>query len=160
MTTKAQHEMLTKDTQAKFPYLIHISHDDLGDWYYCNTDEEISYGGHHYTPALFSIEQPEETTTSIKNTKLSLSIVDTEEDWIATIRNSGHKRFKLELVAAIAYYDGNGLPVIEPIESNEFILTDANWEDLMVSWSVVFDDNMNIQIPCDVAGAANFPGCV
>ena len=160
MTTKAQHQMLTQETQAKFPYLIHISHETLGDWYYCNASQSITFGGHTYEPCVFSIEQPEETSSSIKSTRLSLSALDSDDDWVANIRNSGYKRFSLELVAAILYWDSNGQPVIEEIESNEFILTDASWEDLMVSWSVVFDENMNIQVPCDVAGAANFPGCV
>ena len=160
MTTKAQHEMLQRDTQAKFPNLIHISHETLGDWYYCNASENISYGGHTYKPCVFSIEMPEETTTSIKNTRLNLSALDTDDDWVALIRQSGDTRFTLEIVATILYWNQSGNPVIEALESNEFILTNANWEDLMVSWTVVFDDNMNIQIPCDVAGAANFPGCV
>ena len=161
MTTKALHEMLRQDTQAKFPYLIHISHKTLGNWYYCNSGESIAFNGHTYKPALFSIESPEKTSTSMKDTRLTLSIVDSEgDDWIANIRNSGNTRFEMEMSAVILYYDDSALPVVEELESNSFVLTEASWEDISVSWNVVFDDNMNLLVPIDVAGAANVPGCV
>lgn len=161
MTTKAAHEMLKQETQAKFPYLIHISHKSLGDWYYCNSSESIDFNGRLYKPALFSIESPEKTASSMKNTRLTLSIVDSEgDDWIANIRNAGSARFEMEMSAAILYYDDDANPVVEELERNSFVLTDASWEDVSVSWNVVFDDNMNLLVPMDVAGAANVPGCV
>ena len=161
MTTKAQHEMLAQATQAKFPYLIHISHKTLGDWYYCNSGDSIEFGGRTYRPSLFSIESPEKTSTSMKDTRLTLSVVDTEEDdWIANIRNSGNTRFEMEMTATILYYDDDAKPVVEEIEKNSFVLTNASWDGVSVSWAVVFDENMSILVPVDVAGAANVPGCV
>ena len=158
MTTEAKHQMLVGETRAKFPYLIHISH-SLGDWYYCNCDKEISYAGKTYKPAVFSIAAPEETSSSIKNTSLSLSVVDTEEDWIANIRNAGNERFKFEFSAMIYYERDSGEPLLEELESNSFMLTSASWNDLTVNWTVVFDENMSINVPCDIAGSANMPAC-
>ena len=94
-------------------------------------------------------------------TSLTLSLVDTEEDdWIANIRNSGNKRFSLEMAAVIHSYDENANPVVEELERNSFVLTAAKWTELSVTWTVVFDDNMNLLVPLDVAGGANVPGCV
>lgn len=157
MTPAAKYQLLRMNSHAKFPYLIEIRNDDLGVFRYANTDRDIEYQGETFQCGYFLVTPPERSESSIGDAKLTISAVDTE--WISRIRTT-QKRSTCKFVACIDYYDQNGNPVLEPIEENTFLLTSAQWDDLTITWTMVFDENMGIMIPCDVANSLNFPGCV
>lgn len=157
MTPAAKYELLRMNARARFPYLIKITNEDLGMFLYTNTDREIEYEGETYKPAYFEIVPPERSESSIGDSKLTISAIDGE--WIAAIRST-QKRSTCRFIACIEYKGAGNVLVIEPIEDNEFLLTAAQWDDLTVSWTMIFDDNMNIMVPCDVANSLNFPGSV
>ena len=156
MINKSKHEMLVQRTRARFPYLIHIYNEDLGDFYYCNCDKDMEYDGHSYTAGVFEITPPERTDTSIGNAMLRISSVDMQ--WIRKIRQT-QKRSRISFVASIEYYD-NGQKIIEPVEDNEYTLVKATWDGgTMIQWEMIFDEDMDINCPPDIAGPMNCAGC-
>jgi len=151
MTPSAKKEMLRMETQAKFPYLIKIVHEDLGTFRYANCDEAVEYNDEIYEPAFFSVRRGARSEGTIQNAELSLSAVD--QEWIVKIRST-QKRAKLYFVAAIVY----GTPIeVEPIEIEEYGLKVASWNDLEISWEMIFDENMDVLIPSDVATSSKNP---
>lgn len=152
MTPKAKAELLRMQTQAKFPYLIKIEHEDLGTFCYANCDETITYDGNDYEPAFFTIERGSRSEGSISNATLSFSAVD--QEWIVKIRST-QKRAKLYFVASIVH----GTPLqVEPMEVEEYTLKLANWDELMISWEMIFDESMDLLIPSDIATSSKNPG--
>lgn len=156
MTPEAKKQTIMERTRANFPYLIHLYNEDYGDFYYANTDRDIEYDGHTYVSCLFSVLPPQKTNTSISNTKLTLSAID--QTWIVKIRNT-QKRSKVDFVALIGYYGNEGQYEIEPLSDSTFTLTDVSWDDVSITWTMIFDDRMDIRVPCDIGGSQNCPGC-
>ena len=146
MTNKAKQEMLRMETMAKFPYLIHITRYSLNeqreDLYFANSDTDVIYDGHTYKAGFFVIDPPEKNDAGISNAKITISAVD--QEWIVKLRDT-QKRATIEFLAVIQY----AIPQqpIEPIEVMEFELTNADWTDTTVQWTMVFDEGMDIQIP-------------
>jgi hypothetical protein len=136
-------------TRAKFPYLIEIVNSDLGTFRYANCSRDVPFEDNTYTAGLFSITPPEQTSTSISNAKLTLSCVD--QTWIKKIRST-QNRSTMRFIASILY-DGT----CEALEDNTFTLTIAEWDESNISWTMVFDDNMNILVPPDIASSQNTP---
>ena len=151
--SKLKKELLKTEKTASFPFLIHIHNDDLGDFYYCNYHNDIEYGGKTYKSRYFEINPPEKTQERIGNATLSFSVANTE--WVEKIRET-QKRSTIEFVGAVIYDDNT----VEPIEDNKFTLTSAQWNESMLTWEMVFDENMDILIPCDVMNSLNCAGCV
>ena len=155
MTAYAKYQMLRMDSQARFPYFVEIRNEDLGVFRYVNLDEDKVFMGDTYTASWFTVTPPERNESSISNAKITISSVD--QEWIQRIRST-QKRSTIRFVAAIDYEQGGG-EVIEPLADNMFVLTSASWDDLTITWDMVFDENMSIMIPCDIAGPLNVPGC-
>ena len=142
-----------QEVQAQFPFLIKITHEDYGTFLYCNASHDITYDGETYQQAVFKITPPEITATSVGNATLTMSTVD--QEWIAKIRGT-QKRANVRFIAAIVYQ--NGGQVIEPLFDNEFVLTQAQWTEISVTWTMVFDDKWDINIPCQIMDSLNAPG--
>ena len=155
MTPYAMQQLLRMETSARFPFFIEIIHPELGTFRYVNADEAKTFDSETYEPALFSVTPPETTETSIGNAMLSISSVD--QTWIEKIR-SVQDRFSVRFVAALEY-DDDGTETIEPLEDNEFTLTEASWTDLTITWTMVFEDAFNILVPCDIATSQKVSGC-
>ena len=156
MTNKAKSELFKMQTRAKFPFLVHIHNDDLGDYRYINSDTNETFEGKVYEAGYFYIDPAEQTESSIGNARLTISAVD--RTWIEKIRTT-QKRSTIRFIAAIVYTE-DGTKKIEPIEDNAFELTSAQWNDDVITWTMIFDDKMNILIPCDTIGANTFPASV
>lgn len=155
MTDRAKAELFKMRTRARFPFLLHVHNDDLGDFRFANADESKTFEGEVYEAAFFTVDPPERTESSVGNARLTISAVDGE--WIERIRTT-QKRSAARFVAAITYGDGDR-EIIEPLEDNTFELTSAQWDDSTISWTMVFDDTMSVLVPCDTMGASAFPGC-
>ena len=151
----AQQQLLRMETQAKFPYFIEISHPDIGTAYMVNADEDKVFDGHTYGACFFSIQPPEHTESSIGNATLTISGVDGE--WIQKIREQ-QNLFSCRFVAAIEYTD-NGDEVFEAMEDNHFTLRGAQWVDQTITWTMEYDSNLSIKVPCDVATPQKCAGC-
>lgn len=148
----AQQQILRRDTHAKFPYLIAIKHYTNADdhtefnmYYYANSDIDIEFEGNTYTASVFSVQPPEKKSDGFSDAKISISAID--QEWIVKIRNTPTraKRAELTFVAVIQYE--NGTEVVEAIEEEKFILTNASWNDESIEWTMKFDDLMDLQIP-------------
>lgn len=155
LSPAAKYELLRMEAHAKFPFFIEIKNEDFGTFRYVNADEDKVFDGNVYTAGFFTITPPERNESSISNAKLTISAID--QTWISRIRQT-QKRSSIRFCACIAY-DANGVEIIEPMEEIEFTLTSVTWDDVTITWDMIFDDNMNIMIPCDVAGPLNVPGC-
>lgn len=147
----AKKEILRMQTQAKFPFLIKIVHEDLGTFRYVNSDDSVVYENETYEPAFFSIRRGARSEGTIQNAELTLSAID--QEWIVKIRTT-QKRAKIYFVAAIIH----GTPdVVEPIEIEEYTLQTASWNDLQITWEMIFDENMDVLIPSDIATSSKNP---
>lgn len=158
MTNIAKQKLLRLETLAKFPYLIDVTYYDAENnkitEHYANCDDDITYNDIVYTASYFQIKPPSRTNTSISDGKLTISAID--QTWIQKIRNC-QKRAKIRFLACIVYDDNNSVETIEPIDDVVFTLTKCTWNDTTISWTMLFDDRMNLQVPCDVATIQKVP---
>lgn len=155
MTPAAKYQLLRMESHARFPFFIEIKNDDFGTFRYVNADTNKILDGQEYTAAWFSVSPPERNESSISNAKLTISAID--QEWVSKIRQT-QKRSSVRFIACIQY-DSGGTEVIEPMEDTSFTLTSVSWDDISITWDMIFDDNMNIMVPCDIAGSLNIPGC-
>lgn len=157
MTNKAKQKILRLDTQSKFPYLVEVTYvynDGTEEMYhYANCDDVIEFEGVEYEPSSFFITPPEKNQTSISNASISISIAD--QFWIKKIRGT-RQRSRIRFIATIEY-DENGTRYIEAIEDYDFTLTLADWDESYVKWTMVFDEGMSINMPCDIATSQKVP---
>jgi hypothetical protein len=154
MTNKAEQLMAIRQTYAKFPYLIKITHDTFGIFLYANADEDITYNGEVYKASYFTIDSPDKEGSSIGNGQLTISSVD--QFWIEKIRTT-QLAAHITFIAVIVYNNGI-VSGIEPIERMEFTLRSVNWGEDTITWAMVFDENMAIVVPCDKCTALKTPG--
>lgn len=155
-SNKAKQEVLRTATTAFFPYLLEIDHPDYGVFRYVNIEggDGVTFEGNFYQAASFTIQPPEQNNSGISNATLTLSAID--QEWIIKIRNTDIKA-RARLIEAICMFTETGIEV-ESAESIYFTLTQAQWDDLQITWTMVFDDTMEISVPLDVASAATIPG--
>jgi len=145
LSNSAKKEILKQQARASFPYLIEISN-ETELYRYCNSDEDILFEGNLYESCYFTIQPPEKSDDKIGDGKLSLSIIDTV--WIKRIRET-QSRYNLHFVAIIDYKDDSNQRTFEKIENLNFILTSADWEDTVITWTMKFDEDMDIMMPID-----------
>jgi hypothetical protein len=155
MTNYARREIARRNTQAKFPVLIKIEHEDLGDFYYANWDQDIIYDGYSYLASVFSLEPPDKDGDKVGNARIIMSAVD--QIWIQRIRST-QKPAKLHFIAAILYGDDGNIQ-IEKLEENSFTLRAASWNEITISWDMIFDENMTILLPAEDCTVLTCPGC-
>lgn len=157
MRESAKQRLVRLNTQAEFPYLIEVTYYNKDGgveiYRYANSDNNISFEGNVYESSCFSLQPPEKTQTSIGNASITISAVN--QEWIRRIRDT-QKRAKLRFIATIVY-DENGEQFVEAMEDYEFTLTEAKWNDITISWTMEFDNKMNIRIPCDSATSHKIP---
>ena len=155
MNAIAQKRIAAQRTEAKFPYLIRITHPEFPDMLYANSSENITYLDDTYAAASFSIQPPDRDNSKIGDATLTISAID--QEWIEKIRATQIPA-KLQFKAVIVYEDG-AISGIEPLEENEFTLRNASWNDLAITWSMTFDENMAVIAPVDKCTAQTTPGC-
>lgn len=156
LSAYAQQQLLRMETQAKFPYFIEISQTDLGTVRLVNASENKVFDGNTYTACFFEVQKPEHTESSIGNASITITGVD--QYWIDKIRAHTGDLFKCRFVATIEY-TASGEEVFEAIEDNQFTLRDATWVDSTVSWTMEYDSNLLINVPCDIATPQKCAGC-
>ncbi len=154
MTNYAKGLIARQRTQAQFPYLIAIEHEELGNYYYTNSAEDIIFEGQTYTASTFSVQPPEKNSSSIGNASLTISAVD--QFWIEKIRST-QKVAKLHFMAKIKY-NGTGAALLETLEENTFALRKASWNDVYISWEMVFDEIQTYVFNNEICNSAIAPG--
>ena len=157
MTNVAKQKLTRTETDASFPYLIEITYTDkqgtVHTEHYVNADEAKEYDNETYYPISFSVTPPSMDNTSVTDGKLSISNID--NNFIEKVRDT-QERMKCVFVAVIDY-DSSGSEVIEEMETMSFILVKASWNESELSFSMLFDDRMNIMCPPDVASVLKVP---
>lgn len=155
-SNKAKREVLRTSTTAFFPYLLEIKHPDYGVFRYANINgtDGVTFEDNFYQSAAFDIQPPEYTNTGISNATLTLSAID--QEWIIKIRGTD-KKATARLIEAIGWIGEDGLE-IESSDSIVFTLTQAQWDDVKITWTMEFDDTMELSVPIDVATRATIPG--
>jgi hypothetical protein len=156
MRNDAQRELARTNRKSEFPALIKIASEDLGDFYYANSDQDILYEGHTYLASAFSLEPPDRDGDKIGNARITISAIADNQIWIQRIRTT-QKPAKLHFIAAIRFGEGN--MQFEKLEENSFTLRTASWNETTVSWELVFDENMAILLPAEDCTALTCPGC-
>jgi len=155
ISNKAKQQILRSKTSAKFPFLIEITHEVYGTYRYINADTDIVFEGNTFEASSFSILPPKKDGSDISNATLSISDID--QTWIEKIRST-QKRACIRFIAAFIY-NNEGTMMIEALEDMEFQLVNASWGDTgTISWSMVYDTIMDINIPCDTATFSKVPG--
>lgn len=162
LSAKAKKELLRMEVRAMCPYLIEMTDNtdpkNPAVEYYANSDDDITFGGHTYKACYFEVVPPEKTETKIGNGKLTFSAVD--QDWIRRIRST-QNRFKVKFLAVIIYLEDGKKGGIEAMNEMNFTLTDASWDDSgAITWTMMFDDKMDVMIPPDKLSALVCPGIV
>jgi hypothetical protein len=154
MTNYAQREIARRNTQAKFPILIKIEHEELGNFYYANSDQNILYENQTYLASVFSLKPPDRDGDEVGNAQITISATD--QTWIQRIR-SVQKPATLHFMAVIQY-DNSGNIQLEKLEENSFVLRMASWNETTISWDMIFDENMSILLPAEDCTALTCPG--
>jgi hypothetical protein len=98
----------------------------------------MAYNGKIYNASTFSLQPPDRDGSKIGDATITISAID--QVWIEKIRST-QLPAKLRFVAAIVYEEGS-IAGIEPIEENSFTLRAANWNEISIQWSLIFDENM------------------
>jgi hypothetical protein len=155
MTNFVKKQLAAQKTAAAFPYLIKITHDEFPDMLYVNASQNITYAGDIYNAASFAIQPPDRDGSKIGDATLTISAVD--QVWIEKIRAT-QKPAKLQFMAVMVYEEG-AVSGIEPLEENQFTLRNVSWNDLAITWSMSFDENMAVLAPVDTCAAQTTPGC-
>lgn len=155
LSAKAKQQIMRMETYAKFPYLIEVFHEDYGTFRFANCDKDIVYNGETYFASVFSVNPPDRTDSGITDGSLVLSAID--QVWTERIRNT-QKRARVKFLACIVYDEQNVIDGIETIEELDFVLTKCQWDDTAIQWTMVFDEDMKLVIPCDVASPQKTPG--
>lgn len=139
---KAQKEVLRMETQALFPYLIEVT---IGDEVkrFANSDLDIVFENNTYKASYFKLSPPERTQTGIKDASITISSLDLQ--WIKIIRET-HEQSSIRFVACIVYADNE--TYVEPIDDITFKLTNVNWDDTTIKWTMKYDNLLNINMPC------------
>jgi hypothetical protein len=155
MTPKAEQLIARQETYAEFPFLIKVTHPLYpAPLYFANSDGDIAYGGNVYKAAYFTITPPDKDGSKIGDGQLTISAVD--QFWIEKIRTTQIPA-KIKFMAMIVYKDGEVLGA-EPMEEMSFTLRAVNWNEIEITWAMVFDENIAINVPCDKATALKCPG--
>lgn len=155
MTNYVKRELARRNTQAKFPLLIKIEHEALGNFYYANSDQDIQYDGQTYTGSVFSLAPPNKDMDKVSSGSLTISTID--QQWIEKIRSTQIPA-KLYFMASIVY-DTNGTIQIEKLGEDSFTLRAANWNEIAISFDMIFDENMTILLPAEDCDPFTCPGC-
>lgn len=153
MTALAKQNMLRMETRAKFPYLIEITREneeeEIEVYRYANCDEDIEFEDNGETKTFnasyFELKPPARTANKIENGSISISAVD--QTWIEKIRTT-QKPATIRFLAVIQYNNGS-VDSVEAIEDMEFILRNAKWNEVAISFDMIFDEKMEEQIPPD-----------
>ena len=154
LSAKAQKRLASHDRKIMLPYLIKITHFKLTGteyYYFVNSSDNITYKGVVYNSASFSIQPPERDGARVGNATLTISAID--QFWIEKIRET-QTPATLEFIA-ILLCDNEAEPLIE----NKFTLRNASWNDLSITWEMIFDENMAIIVPSDRCNTMTTPGC-
>lgn len=154
----AKKNMLRMEAYAKFPYLIEVTTATGTVYRFANSDEDITFNDDGtektFSAGWFTIQPPDIQESEIGDGTLTISALDSS--WIKVIRTET-KRATLRFVACIIYNDTNEIETVEPIEDTEYKLTEADWDETSISWTMVFDENMQINIPCDTGTTQKCP---
>lgn len=158
LSNKAQQQILRQQMHAMFPYLIKITNDDFGVFFYVNADNDITWNDEVYTACCFSVKPPDKSESKIGTGTLIFSGIYNNGEWIKKIRQTENFG-KIEVAAFIEYKDGN-INGIEKIYDSEYSVTNVEWnnENGEISISFKFDDGMDIVIPCDTLDEIVCPG--
>jgi len=151
LSAKNQKEIASQRTIADFPYLIKISHPDYIDMYFANSSKDVIHKGITYEASTFTIQLPDRDGAKIGNATLTISAID--QFWIERIRTI-QKPAALQFIAVIVN-DGQ----VEELENNSFTLRASNWNEISITWEMIFDENMAIVVPADKCNAMTTPGC-
>lgn len=159
MTNNAKNIIKKQNVNATFPYLIKFYYKDEV-YRYVNSSHNVMYQGEEFEAVHFELDLPKKDTSSISDARIS---IDFDYNWIEKIRNykESDGLISVKFIGVINYYK-DGTEYIEPIEEMDFTLKSAvvNNDTKTIEWSMIFDDLLQLIIPCDVVTAQNTPGIV
>lgn len=156
-TAMSQARMLRLDSMARFPYLMEIITASGEVTRFANTDDEVEWDNQTYYPCSFNIVAPDVKENSVGNGNITMSAID--QTLIMAVRKQQEK-LRIRFVAVIEYEDDFAIDTIEAMEDTEFKLANVTWDDLTISGTLIFDDLMDVNLPCDVSNSQNCPALV
>lgn len=160
MNSFLKQQILAMDTNAYFPNLIDITYyDNIGNvthYYYNDSDSKLVYKGNTYEPMLMSVQGGKKEESGIGDGSLSLSDVD--RVWTERIRNTKNRPECTHYECAV-YDSGDGMTAVEAVEQTSYKLKEASYDGQIMSFTMVFDENMSIVIPPDTGNPQLTSGC-
>ena len=156
ISARVQKILASRQTTAKFPFLIKISHPDFNDMFYINSSDNFLFQGNIYNASSFAIEPPDQDGAKVGNASLTISAVD--QAWIQRIREI-QKPAQLQFTAVIIYDEYGEIAGIEPLEENIFTCRAAKWNEISITWDLSFDERMGCIITSVKCTPINVPGC-
>ncbi len=156
LSAKAQSYVAARNTPAKFPFLIKIEHEDDKDFpmRFVNSDKDVTYEGEIYYAASFAIDPPDRNGSKIGDATLTISAID--QFWIQKIREN--QKPATITFKAVIQMDNNGVEQIETLEEIDFTLRAVRFNEYSITWTMLFDENLSINIPCDECNTITTPG--
>lgn len=151
MTTLVQSELVKSEIRASFPYLIEIwKQTDTGKvncYRYANSSSNIEFEGKTFLAGYFKPTPPERTDSGIKDAKIAISSID--QEWIEKIRKTeSTDMYLIRFVASIVRYDDDNKEYVEALDDITYKLTNANWNETTIEWTMKFDEWQDIKVPC------------
>lgn len=156
MTPKALQQIYRLQTAAMFPALLKITYVEDGVTKYLrlvNNDTDLTYSEEVYSCARFKYTPPKYSDKQIGDGSITISAVD---QTIVQIIRSISTRATAQIVAAFYFEDGTLL--FEPIEEWTFQLAKVSWDEGVATWQMIYDDRMDILVPCHKMSAQRCPG--
>lgn len=160
MNSFIKQAIIAMDTNAMFPNLIDITYyDNSGNashYYYNDTDYELTLNGNKYIPMLMTVKGGEREEDGIGEGSLSLSDVD--RTWTEKIRLTKNRPLCTHYECA-AYFDTSGNIKVDMIEQTDYKLKEANYDGTTMEFKMMFDENMDINVPVDEGNSQITSGC-
>lgn len=155
ISPKAAQQIARLSTGAFFPVLLQIESPvfDGGEICLANNKTDMVYDGKTYRAAAFEFAPPKYTDKRIGNATLSISTVNQE---VTIAIREMQERARATVIAAFYYEDG--VLTFEPLEEWSFLLQKVDWNEMIATWEMIFDDRMDAVAIADRLTPNKCPG--
>lgn len=158
MTPLGKQKLVRSTTNARILNLVEITYKDtngtLQTKRYTNTEKDITYNNNVFESYNFTVVPSSVNDSSITDGTFTLSVVD--RLWTSIARQLSEKP-KLHLMIILEYFDSNNVSVYELLDENTYTLSKLSWNDVTLTWTMVYDDKQNVIVPCDIGTVYKIP---
>ena len=129
-------KLFKKNMEGWIPILIQISHPDITTLYLTDNNEALTYGGHTYSPAYFTIDIPEQAEDADGTASFVIGCVDRQI--INIIRTVDY----LNIAFVAKYYDGANF---SNLDGYTMKLKSISWDAVSANGDLYWDNVLPIE---------------